>query len=182
VAIIGTRRASAEGRDEAGALATALAAEGYTIVSGLAAGIDTAAHRAALEASARTLAVIGTGLDHTYPPENAELQRDLARTGAVISQFRPEIRPSRETFPQRNAVMSGTALATVIVEAGLRSGVRIQARRALQHGRPVFIHHRLLDQPWAGELAARPGVTSYRDPGEVTEAIGRLADMTTLSA
>jgi DNA processing protein len=182
VAIIGSRRASDGGLHEATSLAARLTAEGYVVVSGLAAGIDTAAHQAAVAAGGRTLAVIGTGLHHSYPPENAGLQHQIAQTGAVISQFRPETRPSRETFPQRNAVMSGMALATVIVEAGVRSGARIQARRALQHGRPVFINHGLLDQPWARELSARPAVRSYRDPKEVVEALAGLADTTALTA
>jgi DNA processing protein len=182
VAIIGSRRASSSGLSATDALAASLAAEGYTIVSGLAAGIDTAAHRAALRRGGRTLAVIGTGLNHSYPAENAWLQREIARTGAVISQFRPETRPSRETFPQRNAVMSGAALATVIVEAGVRSGARIQARRALQHGRPVFINEKLLEEPWARELSGRPGVTVYRDPKRVIEVLARLTDVSALTA
>ena len=146
---------------------------GYTVVSGLAAGVDAAAHREALAAGGRTVAVIGTGLQHSYPPENAELQQQLAASSAVVSQFWPETEPSRAGFPMRNAVMSGLALGTAIVEASVTSGARIQARRALAHGRPVFLARALISQPWARELAARPGVHVYDEPDEITAALER---------
>ncbi len=174
VAIIGSRRASKEGRAMAGRIAHHLVARDVTVVSGLAAGIDTAAHQAALEAQGRTLAVVGTGLTHSYPPENAALQRTIAQWGAVISQFWPETAPNRDTFPQRNAVMSGMAQATVIVEASPRSGARVQARLALAHGRPVFLMSPVLAQSWAQELAARPGTYVVQTPDEITTTLQRL--------
>jgi DNA processing protein len=171
VAIIGSRRASPAGRARAAALATRLGRAGCTIVSGLAAGIDTAAHTAALETNTRTIAVIGTGLEISYPPENAPIQRTIADRGAVVSQFWPDAPPTRESFPQRNATMSAMARVTVIAEATQRSGARSQARHALAHGRPVFVHAGLLEQNWARELAARPGVKPYDDPDEVLTSL-----------
>lgn len=118
VAIVGSRQASPWGIDAAGSVARALTARGMTVVSELARGIDTAAHRAALDAGGRTVAVIGTGISQAYPPENRALQDEIARCGLVLSQFRPGARPDRRSFPIRNATMSGYGLATVVVEAG----------------------------------------------------------------
>lgn len=174
LAVVGSRRASADGLARARELSRHLVEVGYTVVSGLAAGVDAAAHREALAAGGRTVAVIGTGLQHSYPPENAELQQQLAAGSAVVSQFWPETEPSRRSFPMRNAVMSGLALGTAIVEASVTSGARTQARCALAHGRPVFLARALISQPWAQELAARPGVHVYGEPGEVTAALARM--------
>ncbi|GAA3078485.1 hypothetical protein GCM10010530_01330 [Kribbella aluminosa] len=158
VAVVGTRQASPRGVGIAQAVATALAKNEVTVVSGLAAGIDTAAHVATLEAGGRTVAVIGTGLRRTYPAANAELQHRISQRGLVLSQFWPDGPPTKKTFPMRNAVMSGYAAATVVVEAPWRSGARIQARLALQHGRPVVMPRDLLAHDWAREYAERPGV------------------------
>lgn len=174
LAVIGSRRATDAGTAAARALAEHLVRSDFTVVSGLAAGIDTAAHEAALRAGGRTVAVIGTGLARTYPPENAPLQRRIAGDGAVVSQFWPEASPNRQSFPQRNATMSGLALGTVIVEASVRSGARIQARRALAHGRPVFLLRSLLTEQWARRLAERPGTHVFDQPAEITAAIDRL--------
>jgi DNA processing protein len=175
VAVIGSRRASAEGLDRARAIADALIDSGYTVVSGLASGIDTTAHTTALERGGRTIAVIGTGLHHSYPAENRTVQQEIAAKGAVLSQFWPETAPSRQTFPARNAVMSGVSLATIIVEAAQTSGARIQARRALAHGRPVLITAGLLDQEWAAQLAERPGVHVIASADEAVALVDRLA-------
>ncbi len=144
------------------------------MVSGLAAGIDTAAHRAALAHASRTVAVIGTGLCHSYPPQNAPLQRQIATEHAVVSQFWPEAPPTRRSFPMRNAVMSGMTLGTVIVEASQTSGARIQARLALSQARPVFLWQQLVAQPWAREVASRPGAHMVASADEVVETIERL--------
>jgi DNA processing protein len=173
LAVVGARAASPAGEQAAADIARHLVEEGFTVVSGLAAGIDTAAHRAALEAGGRTVAVIGTGLARAYPPQNGALQRQIAATGAVISQFWPDTPPSRTTFPMRNAVMSGFALGTVVVEARSRSGARLQARLALNHGRPVFLLSSLLEQEWARALAERPGVHVVSAPAEITAALKR---------
>ncbi|MGH2894829.1 MAG: DNA-processing protein DprA, partial [Solirubrobacteraceae bacterium] len=174
IAIVGARRASSAGLTAATRLSDALARAGYVVISGLAAGIDTAAHEAALAAAGRTVAVIGTGLRHSYPPQNAALQRRITAEGAVVSQFWPDAPPTRKSFPRRNAVMSGLALGTVVVEASFRSGARLQARLALAHGRPVFLWRTLLDEPWAREVAQRPGVHVISEPAQVMETIERL--------
>ena len=159
IAIIGARRASAEGLGLAARFAGEFVANDFTVVSGLAAGIDRAAHEAALAHGGRTVAVIGTGLlHHSYPPENAELQRQIAARCAVVSQFWPDSPPTQKTFPMRNAVMSGLSRGSVVIEASARSGARVQARLALAHGRPVFLLERLLEQEWARDLAGREGV------------------------
>lgn len=174
VAVVGSRNASPRGRGIAAAIAEHLTAAGYAVVSGLARGIDNAAHTAALAAGGRTVAVIGTGLNRVYPPEHAELQRRIITEGAVISQFWPDAPPSRRTFPMRNAVMSGLSLASVVVEASQTSGSRMQARLALEHGRPVFLPRTLLEQDWARQLASRPGAHVFDKPAEITERVERL--------
>lgn len=167
VAVVGTRQPTPRGIDQARQLATGLATSGIPVISGLAAGIDTAAHTAALEAGGRTVAVIGTGIDRVYPAQNADLQEDIAAKGLVISQFLPGSPPTKASFPMRNAVMSGYALATVVVEAAQRSGARIQARLALQHGRHVFLMRSLLEHDWARDYAQRPGVTVVETADDV---------------
>jgi DNA processing protein len=175
IAVVGARKATGAGIERARAIAEHLVASGYAVVSGLAAGIDTAAHTAALACRGRTVAVIGTGLARSYPPQNAALQRRIASECAVISQFWPHSPPSRHSFPMRNAVMSGITLATVIVEASDTSGARMQARLACAQGRPVFLLASLVErQPWAREYAARPGTHVVRSPEEITTVIERL--------
>jgi DNA processing protein len=159
IAVIGARRASGEGLRLAERFAWEFVRSGFTVVSGLAAGIDRAAHEAALAHGGRTVAVIGTGLLHqSYPPENAELQRQIAVRCAVVSQFWPDSPPTPKSFPMRNAVMSGLSRGSVVIEASERSGARVQARLALAHGRPVFLLERLLGQQWARELARHEDV------------------------
>jgi DNA processing protein len=169
LAIVGTRHPAPAGTDAASEFAGAFAAAGHTVVSGLAAGIDSAAHRAAVTTGGRTVAVIGTGHDHAYPPQNAALQRELAAGHAVVSPFWPATEPAAPNFRRRNGVASGLSLGSVIVQAGPRSGTRVQARLALAHGRPVFLVRGagLLDQAWAVEFAARPGVHIVDEPAEV---------------
>lgn len=183
VAIVGARDASRDGIDTAIEISTELVRHGYTVASGLAAGIDTAAHTAALNAGGRTIAVIGTGVNRAYPAENATLQREIATDFALISQFWPDAPPNRRSFPMRNAVMSGISLATVIVEARETSGARVQARRALAQGRPVFLLGSLTDtQPWAREFAGRPGVSVIQGPSDLLTALGRMKSTGVLSA
>jgi DNA processing protein len=151
VAIVGTRKPSAEGVKRARKLAHELVRAGYTILSGLAAGIDTAAHTAALEIGGRTAAVMGTGLRRIYPAENRPLANEiLAAGGALISQFFPDQPPTKWTFPFRNVVMSGLSVASVVIEASETSGARMQARIALEHGRTVFLPSSLVkSHEWA---------------------------------
>jgi DNA processing protein len=176
IAVVGTRQPSPEGLRDAAASAHALVEAGHTVVSGLAVGVDTTAHIAALAAGGRTIAVLGNGLDHVYPPRNARLQAQIATVGgAVVSQFWPELGPTRQSFPLRNALMAGLTLATVIVEAHATSGTRIQARHALEHGRKVILFRRVLAQPWAQTLAQRPGVEVVADADELPVALTRGA-------
>jgi DNA processing protein len=151
VAIVGARAATADGVRRTQRLSSELVESGFTILSGLAAGIDTAAHTAALDAGGSTSAVVGTGLDRVFPLENKALaERIVASGGALVSQFFPAQPPTRWTFPMRNVVMSGLSMATVVVEASETSGARMQARVALQHGRTVFLLRSLVEQhAWA---------------------------------
>lgn len=173
IAVIGARRAGPDSLELAARFASEFVEAGYVVVSGLAAGIDAAAHEATLQREGRTLGVIGTGLQHSYPPENAGLQRRIAERGAVISQFWPDSPPSRVSFPMRNAVMSGLSRGSVVIEASESSGATTQARLALGHGRPVFLLSRLLSQPWARELSSRAGVHVVDGPTQVVDVLER---------
>ena len=158
VAVIGTRRPSPAGRQAAARIATDLAAEGITVVSGLAAGIDTEAHRAALGAGGRTIAVMGTGINQVYPEENQALAEAIGACGALVSQFLPGTPPRAPNFLLRNIVTSGMAVGTLVVQASGRSGARMQARIALEHGKRLFLLESLvLEEEWARQYAQRPG-------------------------
>lgn len=150
VAVVGTRDATEHGLRTAADIARALVRRDVTVVSGLAKGIDASAHTAALDAAGRTMAVIGTGITRTYPTEHAELSRRVAASGTLVSQFWPSMHPARWTFPRRNAVMSGICQGTVVIEASARSGAKMQARLASQHGKQVFLVSQLVtSQEWA---------------------------------
>lgn len=138
LAVVGTRRASHYGMAQAERLSYQVAKAGFTVVSGLARGIDTAAHRAALKAGGRTLAVLGGALDKLYPPENRELAEEIAGHGALLSEFPLGREPDRTTFPYRNRVVSGLAKGVLVVEAGLDSGAMNTAEQALEQGRSVM--------------------------------------------
>ena len=148
--VVGTRHASMYGRAAAERLSMGLAQAGFTVVSGLARGIDTAAHRGALKAGGRTLAVIGSGLDHLYPPENRALAEEIAAGhGAVLSEFPLARMPDKTTFPMRNRVISGLAMGVVVVEANLTSGAFHTVNQALDQGRSVFAVPGRIDSPGA---------------------------------
>ena len=138
VAIVGARHATAYGIRAAEQLAGGLARAGYTVVSGLARGIDAAAHRGALKAGGRTLAVLGSGVLSIYPPEHEDLADEVIANGAILSELPPRCEPNQATFPQRNRIVSGLSLGTVVVEAAERSGALITARLATEQGREVF--------------------------------------------
>lgn len=147
LAIVGTRHASHYGMRTAESLAGALSRNGWTIVSGLAKGIDTAAHEGALKAGGRTLAVIGGGHDCLYPPSNADLAKRIAEHGAVLSEFPFGRQPDKTTFPMRNRIVSGLSRGVVVVEAGVKSGALITVDEALSQGRSVFAVPGRIDAP-----------------------------------
>ncbi len=138
IAIVGSRDPSTYGKRTAEAFASALAARGITVVSGLARGIDTIAHAAALQAGGRTIAVIGSGLDVLYPAENAPLARRIMEHGAVLSEFAMGTKPDAVNFPQRNRTVSGMTLGTLVIETRVDGGAMITARSALDQNREVF--------------------------------------------
>ncbi len=138
IAMVGSRAATPSGVLVAQDLSRDLAAMGLTIVSGLARGIDAAAHRGALAAGARTVAVLGCGVDRTYPPEHAALRREIEANGAVVSELPPGTPPLPHHFPLRNRIVSGLSLGVIVAEAGRKSGALITARFALEQNREVF--------------------------------------------
>ena len=139
IGVIGARRTTHYGAESAKKLAYQLAYAGLTVISGLARGIDTAAHQGALAAKGRTIAVIGSGLTKLYPPENAALAEKIRNgNGAIISEFSMDIEPDRQTFPMRNRIISGWSHGILVVEAGLNSGALITAAQALEQGRAVY--------------------------------------------
>ena len=149
VAVVGTRRASHYGLSVADRLSYQLAKCGFTVVSGLARGIDSAAHQGALKGEGRTLAVLGSALDTLYPPENAELARKIASCGAVISEYTLGRQADRTTFPYRNRIISGLSMGSLIVECDTGSGAMMTADAALDQGRTVFAVPGRIDQPGA---------------------------------
>ncbi len=177
IAIVGTRNPSQQSLQYVDELVSGLVPLGFTIVSGLAAGIDTRAHEAALDEHGRTVAIIGTGIDVSYPKTNAQLQERIACRGLVLSQFWPGSAPTKISFPMRNAVMSGYSRASIIVEAGENSGTRIQARLALAHGRPIIITERVVSTTvWGKKLIGIPGVTVVQSAHEGIIAAKQLLE------
>ncbi|MBW3090091.1 DNA-processing protein DprA [Bifidobacterium miconisargentati] len=175
VSVVGSREASGEALRFARDTASMLVSIDFSVIAGLATGIDTAAHRQALAEDGRTVAFIGTGITRQYPRENEALQREIARRGLVFSQFWPQQGPSKHTFPMRNASMSGYGVATVIVEAGEYSGTRIQARQAQRHGRPVILRDTVATGThWGRELIDRPGVYVASSVDEVHDILLKL--------
>jgi DNA processing protein len=177
IAIVGSRNASHAGLANARSFARAFVAAGFAITSGLAEGIDAAAHTAALDAGATTIAVLGTGPDLVYPKRHRELAARIAANGALVSEFPPGTPGRPAHFPQRNRIIAGLALGTLIVEAGLRSGSLITARNASEQGREVFaipgsIHHPLAR---GCHRLIRDGATLVETADEVIEALGPVA-------
>lgn len=176
IAIVGTRGASPKGLDQATRLASALAGQGVTVLSGLARGIDSAAHRAALSVGGRTAAVMGTGMHRRYPTENSDLAAEIERSGALVSQFWPDAPPTRWSFPMRNVVMSGMAIGTVVIEASSTSGAKMQARLALEHGKLVFLIRSLvLGEAWAQDYVDRRGALVVDDVDDVLDRLVQIS-------
>ncbi|MCX5706309.1 MAG: DNA-processing protein DprA [Candidatus Omnitrophica bacterium] len=138
IAIVGSRRASFYGLAQAEKFSQQLSRKGFTIISGMARGVDTYAHRGALKSQGRTIAVMGSGFNHIYPPENEKLAGTIAENGAVISEFPMNEEPLKENFPRRNRIISGLSLGVLVAEAAKNSGALITADFALEQGRDVF--------------------------------------------
>ena len=173
VAVVGTRQPSRGALDFVRTLVPLLVADGRTIVSGLAKGVDTAAMAASLEAGNRTIGIIGTGLNRYYPRENQALQEAVAREHLLLSQFWPDAPPTKQSFPMRNHVMSAFSGLTLIVEASENSGTRIQARAATKHGRPLVITRAVyMATNWAKELVRKKlDVTVVSSASEAAAAV-----------
>lgn len=175
VSVVGSRHCTPEGARFAVDCAHMLVERGLTVVAGLAKGIDTFAHQTALNDGGRTVAFIGTGIDRQYPAENRDLQHEIEERGLVLSQFWPGAQPTKQSFPMRNALMSGYGVATIIADAGEHSGTRAQARQAQRHGRPIIINRMVLDKAqWARDLENRPGVYIVDDVVGASRALDRI--------
>jgi DNA processing protein len=182
VAVVGTREATDPGLQRARQMSRALVADGVTVLSGLARGIDTAARTEALGRGGRTIAVIGTGILRTYPAANKPLAEEIARKGAIVSQFWPSQPGARYTFPRRNVTMSGLGQGTVVIEASMTSGAKLQAKYAEQHGKLVFLVDSLVtNQPWAQKMLneSRRAIR-IREPREVIERLRAPGDVETI--
>lgn len=172
VAVVGTRKPTDAGIRRAAKMSHLLAAQDVTVVSGLARGIDAVAHRAALAAGGRTVAVLGTGITKCYPGEHSDLAEEIAGSGALVSQFWPTRSAAKDTFPRRNVVTSGISQGTVVIEASSTSGAKMQARIALDHGKKVFLIRSLVTaQPWAQGYLERGAI----EIGDIDEVIAQLA-------
>lgn len=174
IAIVGSRSPSPSGQKTARQFASALAANGFCITSGLALGIDAAAHQGALDAAGTTIAVTGTGLDRVYPARHKQLSMEIARNGALVSEFMLGTGPQPGHFPRRNRIISGMSLGVLVVEAAIRSGSLITARLALEQGRDVFAIPGSIHNPlakgcnWLIREGARLVETEYDILEEIT--------------
>ncbi|MFF6979265.1 DNA-processing protein DprA [Streptomyces sp. NPDC008343] len=180
IAVVGTRQASADGLRRASRMARELVEHDVVIASGLAKGVDAAAHQATLTAGGRTFAVMGTGIAApVYPAENRPLAKAiLASGGALLSQFWPTQPPARHTFPRRNVVTSGTTLGSVVIEASSTSGAKMQARLAAEHGKHVFLIRSLADtQAWAKKMLDDDRAILVTASSDITDRLGQAADI-----
>ena len=177
IAVIGSRNPTAGGLDHARDFATTLARQGMTITSGLASGIDTAAHRAALDAGALTIAVNGTGLDQVYPNSSRAVADRIRSQGAMISELSLGSPPRPQNFPARNRIISGLSLAVLVIEAGLNSGTLITARKAAEQGRDVFALPGSLNNPMAKgcHRLIREGARLVETTADIMQELGPVA-------
>lgn len=173
IAVVGSRRASHEGRALAAEVASEFVRRGFVVLSGLAAGIDKTAHEAAMREGGRTIAVLGTSLDQAYPRHHASLQERIAMEHLVVSPFESATPTARWHFPRRNRLMARLARAMVLVEAGATSGTRHQVEECLSLGKPVFIRASLLNDgiEWLNAACLRTGASEWRDPSELADRV-----------
>ena len=180
LAVVGSRRATHYGLRQSERLAGGLSRAGLTVVSGLARGIDAAAHRAALAAGGRTIAVLGCGLSHIYPPEHASLADEVAGRGALVTEMPMRREPRGGFFPQRNRIISGMSLGVLVVEASLKSGALITARHAMEQGRDVFAVPGPIDNPnsrGTNRLIA-DGAKLVQSVDDILDELGPLVEAT----
>lgn len=181
ICIVGSRKAGQAALEAAAQIAQLVVDKNWTVVSGLAEGIDTAAHTETLKLGGRTVAVIGNGINYYYPPKNRGLQHAIEDRGLVISQFWPGTTPKKYSFPMRNAVMSAYARATIIVSAKEHSGTRHQAKQAAAHGRPLVVSRAVYENTtWARKLVDDPNVLA-RVAYSTEESVSLAMEMATFT-
>jgi len=183
LAVVGSRNPSPPGRDNAFEFARFLASGGLTIISGLAMGVDAAAHQGALAGQGKTIAVVGTGLDRVYPAKHRDLAHDIVEQGVIVSEFALGTSPRAENFPRRNRLISGLSLGTLVIEAAIQSGSLITARMAMEQGRDVFAIPGSIHNPLAKgcHRLIREGAKLVETADDIIEELGAMAAFSVIS-